>query len=143
ISFLSSSIMLIAMAWVMISIHVRLALVAMAVIPFLFVLTRSYSVRMRPRYKQVHELESRSLGVVHEVLAAFRVVKAFGREDAEQARFVEQSSRTIAARLRIRVAETVLTLLVALCIGSGTAIVFYVGVSAVQAGELTLGELLL
>ena len=46
-----------------------------------------------------------ALEIVQEVLANFRVVKAFGREDSEQERFVDHSGVGVRARIRLAIAE--------------------------------------
>ncbi len=119
-----------------------LAVVALAVTPFLVVLSATYDRRMRPHYRAVKEVESGSLGIVQEVLAALRVVKAFGREGWEGRRFTAQSRRGVRARTGQAVAEGVFGLLVNGAIAVGTATVLYLGITGVEAGRLTLGELL-
>jgi ATP-binding cassette subfamily B protein len=106
-------------------------------------LTHVYGRRLRRRSREVRKLESATLAVVQEVLAAVRVVKAFGQEDRERDRFVRQSEEGTRARLRVTLASGVLGLLVGLTIAGGTAAVLFLGVRHVQAGILTLGELLL
>ncbi|MCL0055708.1 ABC transporter transmembrane domain-containing protein, partial [Dehalococcoidia bacterium] len=88
---LGSSLTLIAMVFIIVSIDWQLAAVALAVSPVLFVLARSYTTRMRPRYREARRLEGFSIEIIQQALAAFRVVKAFGREKGEQDRFEEQA----------------------------------------------------
>jgi len=83
------------------------------------------------------------MSVIQEVLAALRVVKAFGQEDREQGRFVRQSNEGMRARIRLSLAEGGLGLLLGLTTAIGTAAVLFIGVRNVQSGTLTLGELLL
>jgi ATP-binding cassette subfamily B protein len=80
---------------------------------------------------------------VQEVLTALRVVTAFGQEDREQQRFVQRASQGVGARVRVAVAEGALGLLVGVTTAVGTATVLLIGMRHVQAGVLTLGELLL
>jgi ATP-binding cassette, subfamily B, bacterial len=121
----------------------RLSVVALAVTPFLAVLAATYDRRMRPHYRAVKEVESGSLGIVQEVLAALRVVKAFGREGWERRRFEAQSRRGVRARTGQAIAEGVFGVLVNGAIAAGTATVLYLGITGVEAGRLTLGELLI
>jgi ATP-binding cassette, subfamily B, bacterial len=102
-----------------------------------------YDCRMRGQYTSVKELESSSLGIVHEVLTALRVVKAFGREDHEQERFVAQSTAGMGARMRLAFAESAFGLLSNVITAIGTALVLYIGVRSVLVSRLTLGELLM
>jgi ATP-binding cassette, subfamily B, bacterial len=141
--FVSSVVMVVAAVYVTVRIDWHLALVAVAVVPILLVLARRYQKRIRPRYTRLKELESGALGVVQEVLTTVRVVKAFGREDREHGRFMARAGAGARARVRIARAEGRFGLLVNLTTGLGTAAVLFIGVRNVQAGELTVGELLI
>jgi len=81
--------------------------------------------------------------VVQEALASLRVVKAFGQEDGERARFGRRSGAGVHARVSLAWAEGWFGLLVNLVTALGTAAVLYLGVRHVQSGALTLGELLM
>jgi ATP-binding cassette subfamily B protein len=109
----------------------------------MFVYSRAYANRMKPRYKHAKKLESSALGVVQEVLTSFRVVKAFGREEHEARRFVHHSREGVRARIRLGIAEGGFGLLVGTTTAIGGAAVLFVGARSVQAGALTLGELLM
>jgi ATP-binding cassette, subfamily B, bacterial len=122
---------------------IELCLVAITVTPLLYVLGREYNRRMRPRYRAVKGIESEAMRVVQEVLGALRVVKAFGREEREEQRFVRSSGRGAQARVRLALAEGIFGLLVNGTVAAGTAVVLFVGVRNVQDGVLTLGELLM
>ena len=143
VSLLSACALLVSMAYVTAQIDLTLALVALGVVPPLYLLSRSYNRRMRPRYSGVKQLESGALNVVQEVLGALRVVKAFGRHDRELDRFFGQSQAGARERVRLTAAEGWFGLLVNLVTGTGTAVVLFVGILNVQSGILTLGELLL
>ena len=143
ISVLSAVVMLITILIVITSIDWQLALVALVVSPFLFFFARTYNQRMRGSYRDVRGLESSALQVVQEVLGAFRVVKAFGREDQEQERFLGLSQLGLRARIRLALAEGTFGLLVNMTTALGTAVVLFIGIRNVQADVLTLGELLM
>lgn len=120
----------------------ELAMVALVISPILLLLARLYQNRLRDKWREVKKLESSALSVVQEVLGALRVVKAFGQEMHEQARFVRHSSASIWARIRVAFAEAGMNFLVGVTIAAGTAAVLYIGVSHVRSGVLTVGELL-
>ncbi len=143
IPLLTSAITLLSMLYVTARLDGQLALVAMSIIPFLMAIPKIYDCRMRGQYTSVKELESSSLGIVHEVLTALRVVKAFGREDHEQERFVAQSTAGMGARMRLAFAESAFGLLSNVITAIGTALVLYIGVRSVLVSRLTLGELLM
>jgi ATP-binding cassette subfamily B protein len=140
---LSSVVMLLSMIYVIVRLNWQLALVALIMLPPLYIYVRFYNRRMRPRYKETKKLESNAFQVIQEVLTAIRVVKAFGREDDEEERFINQSSRNVQEKIRLASAEGRFGLLVNLTIGLGSAAVLFIGVLSVQSGSLTVGELLM
>lgn len=140
---LSSVIMLVSMVYVTAHLNMPLALVAMSIFPLLIAIPKVYDRRMRGKYVTIKELESSSLGIVHEVLTALRVVKAFGREEHEQERFVTQSSAGMGARIRLALVESAYSMLSNLLTALGTALVLYIGVRSVLAGTMSLGDLLI
>jgi ATP-binding cassette, subfamily B, bacterial len=143
IPFVAAFTMLVSAIWVTAVIDAQLALIAVAVIPVLFVLSRVYTRRVRRRYHDLKELESSALGVLQDVLTAMRVVKAFGKEKDEHARYVRRSGETVQARVRLSVTEAAFGLAVNVVIAIGTAAVLFVGVLHVQSDVLTLGALLM
>jgi ATP-binding cassette subfamily B protein len=132
-----------SMLYVSFRIDWQLALVALAISPILFGVARSYRKRLRQRSRQVKRLESQALGVVQEVLGALGVVKGFAQEEREQARFVAQANAGLVARMRLRLAEEAMDLVLGLTTAFGGAAVLYVGAQHVRDGTLTLGNLLL
>jgi len=139
----SAGITFLSMIYVTARINLQLSLVALAVSPFLFFLSRAYSVRVRDRYRNIKEMQSHTLNIVQEVMTAFRVVIAFGREESERERFSRHSGETIRAWVWLSFIEGSYGLVINMSIALGTATVLFIGIRNVQAGFLTLGELLM
>ena len=133
----------VAMLAIMAGIELRLALVALVVTPVLWVLTRVYRSRLRRQWNEVKRLESGAMSIVHEVLGAQRVVKAFRREEHEQRRFANRSHASIGAKLRAVASEGAFNLMIGLTTALGTAAVLYIGTRSIQAGSMTVGGLVL
>ncbi len=140
---LTSLLTVVAMLGVVMYISWQLALVAMAIVPVLVVLGEVYRRRVRLGWEEVKVRESRAMGVVQEILGALRVVKAFGQEHKEKERFLQHASLSLSQQMRVVFLESGFGILVAAIVGSGTALVLYIGVGQVRAGEMTLGSLLL
>src|SRR5207245_4250521 len=102
---------------------------------------QAYSRHLRSQWHEVVKLESSALSVVQEVIAAVRVVKAFGQEDREQERYVRHANQGVWARFRAILTEGGVGLLIGLITALGSAIVLFIGVRHVQAGTLTLAAL--
>jgi len=143
IPFITASITLISMLFIIFRIDARLAFVALAISPILFLITRLYRTNLRQQSRQVKMLESTALSVIQEVLTSLRVVKAFGQEEREQERFVNHSSESMQARIRYELSSGLLGLLLGVTTAFGTAAVLFIGVTNILAGILTLGSLLL
>jgi len=140
---ISSSLMLLSMIYVIFRLNWQLALVALIILPPLYFFAQFYNRSMRPRYKETKQLESSAFQVIQEVLTAIRVVKAFGREDDEEERFINRLSKNVQAKIRLAFAEGGFGLVVNLTIGLGSAAVLFIGVLGVQSGRLTVGGLLM
>ena len=138
-----SAVTLAGMVYVTIRIDWQLALVALATSPALLLVARAYRPRLRSQSREVRRLESAALGVVHEVLGALRVVKAFGQEEREADHFVRRSGDGVRGRVRLALAEGRFAVAIGLITAVGTTIVLYLGIAHVRANTLSLGELLL
>ena len=141
--FVSSSLTLLAMIYVILRIDWMLAVVAVAAIPLLYLTTRSSVGRLRNTWKRVRELESSALSVLQEVLASIRVVKAFGREDDEQRRFEGRSQSRLGELMHVIVLQMKFDLTIAVLIAVTSAAALSLGILHVRAGTLSLGNLLL
>jgi ATP-binding cassette subfamily B protein len=120
-----------------------LAWIALAGGPALFGLTELFRSRLRRRWTEVRERESQAMAVVSETLGGLRVVKAFGQEERENARYLREGERQVQAALRAVWAHGLFDILVGLTTGVGAAAILWVGARHVQSGQLTLGELLM
>ena len=143
VSLVTAVTTLVAMLVVTFLVDWQLAIVALAVIPALALLSTRFRRRLRERSRDVKKLESGALSVVQEVLTGLRVVKAFTQEDREHERFHGRASDGMSARVRLVFAQSAYSLAVGGVVGIGGALVLYLGVLRVQQGALTLGDLLL
>jgi ATP-binding cassette subfamily B protein len=141
--FVTASVTFASMLYVIARIDWQLVLIALAISPILFLLTRISRRGLRQRSHEAKKVQSAAFSVVQEVLGALRVVKAFGQEDREQQRFVGRSNEGIRVRMRYTLAANALGLLLGMTTAIGTAAVLYIGVRHVQLGILSLGGLLM
>jgi ATP-binding cassette subfamily B protein len=139
----SAAVTLLGMIVVMAAINWQLALVALAVIPVLFLITALSNRRLRTGWEETKAHESTAYTVVQEVLTGLRVVKAFGQEDREHGRFLSHSGQGMRARVRLAFLDGTFNLLFGLTLAVGTALVLFLGGRQVQSGDLRLGDLVL
>ena len=143
VPFFASALTFSAMIYVTARINWRLAVVALAVSPVIVLVSQIYRRRLRRQSREVKKLESAALAVVHEVLGAARVVKAFGQEDRETERFVQRSNEGMRARITLLVAARNFNLMAAGVTALGVAALLFIGVRDIQAHQMTLGDLVL
>jgi len=143
IPFATTIMTLLAMIYVTVVLDWQLALVALAVTPVLYIGKRVFNPRLHNQWQQFKIRESSAFSIVQESLSALRVVKAFGQEERERDRFVHHSKEGLLVRLRVAIAQGGFGLLIGMTTATGTAVVLWMGVRHVQAGVLSLGELLL
>ena len=139
----TAAVTLVGMIVVTFRINWSLALIALTISPVILIVSQAYRVRLRKLAHRLTNIESAAASVVQEVLGALRVVKAFGRETYEQARFARRSEEGLEARIRYEAAEGIFAFVIGMSVAAGTAAVLYVGFHQVQSGAVTLGELLL
>jgi ATP-binding cassette subfamily B protein/subfamily B ATP-binding cassette protein MsbA len=119
-----------------------LALLSLLVVPFLYCSVGYYVRNIEPRLERVKGLEGESLSIIHEAMSMLRVIVAFGREKHEYCRFRNQGEKSIDARIKLTVRQTMFSLVVDMLTATGTAAVLAVGAYQVLAGELSVGQLL-
>ncbi len=138
-----SAVTLVVMFAILMRIEVRLALVSLTVVPFLFFWIRWSAKRIRPRAEQTHALESRLTARLHESFSAIRLVKSFAREPYESRRFSGAATEAMEARVTLSAREAWFSLVVGNLIVLGTSLVLLVGGLEVLRGRLTVGTLLI
>jgi subfamily B ATP-binding cassette protein MsbA len=131
------------MSAVMFYLNWRFTLIALAVMPVLFLVVYRYTRRIKTASRAVRKQEGELLSVVEEALTSIRVVKAFAREDYEQRRFDSESLANVEAGLEARSVKAKLAPVVEVIVAIGTCLVVGYGARLVLAGQLTVGELIM
>lgn len=130
------------MFWIVYNIDAQLALLALSVIPFLYYSVGYYAQRVLPQLRQVRNMEIHSLSIVQEALSMLRVILAFGREEYEYRRFREHGEKTVDARVKVTVGETLFSMAVNMSTALGTALILGFGTYRALEGQITVGQLL-
>ncbi|MFB3915485.1 MAG: ABC transporter ATP-binding protein [Terriglobales bacterium] len=140
---LTQLLTLAGMLYVSARIDFELAMIALAAAPFLFLLTRKFSTRLRRQWIDVKDRDSRAMAVVQEVLNSVRVVKVFGQEEREHGRFMKHSGKYMRGQLELTLLQANFYVFVGMTIAVASVTGLYLGVGHVRAGVLTIGELLM
>jgi ATP-binding cassette subfamily B protein len=133
---------LVGMMAVMFYLDWRFSLIGLSVAQMLFVIVYRFTRRIRQAARAVKKKESELASVVQESITSARIVKAFAREDFEEARLDEASQANVAVSLRARSLKARLAPLVDVLVAIGTCLVLWFGVRRVLDGSLTAGALL-
>jgi ATP-binding cassette subfamily B protein len=140
---LVSVLTLVGMVGVMWYLNWRFTLIALAVMPVLFVIVYRYTRRIKKASRAVRKQEGELLSVAQEALTSIRVVKAFAREDYEQERFDSESLANVEAGLQARSVKAKLAPVVQIIVAAGTCLVLGYGARLVLARKLTVGQLIM
>jgi ATP-binding cassette, subfamily B, bacterial len=129
------------MITVMFLINWRFTLIALSVVPPLFVVVYTYTRKIKTASREVRKKESELISIVQEVFSSMRVVQAFAREDYEQKRFEGTSLEGVEMALRARSIKAKLSPIVDVIVAVGTCLVLAYGARIVLDGRMTAGSL--
>ena len=141
--FLKACCLLTGLAALMLSIDVAVAMVGLALLPFLFWLTHRCGRRLRQQWSDIKSTETATVACAQEVLGASRLVKAFGREEHEQRRFLGHAMDWVRQHNILASIGSGFDFMFGISVTIGTAIALFIGVTHVKTGRLSLGDLLL
>src|SRR5260370_3705457 len=119
-----------------------LTLIALTVVPALFLLIALFNRKITTLATEVRERESLVYSLVQWAMTSIKVVQAFTKEEEEHRRFMGASRASLVATLRLYGWQTLYSGVVNVVIAGGTALVVYVGANAVLSGRLSLGQLI-
>ena len=119
-----------------------LALLSLAVVPFLYLCLRYYSRTMTDRAERVKALESTLIDRAFEILSSVAAVKSFARERHELTRYSQSGDEAMRARLSLTWQESLFSVAITAVTLAGTTLVLIVGGLHVLDGRLTVGALL-
>src|SRR5262245_29434423 len=140
---MSQSILtLIGMFWIAFRMDWELALLCLTVVPFLYYSVGYYATHIQQKLVEVRGMEAEVLSIVHEAINMLRVIIAFGTERYELGRYRRQGEKTVAARVKLTLRQTLFSLVVNTATAVGTALVLGVGAYHVLQGRLSVGQLL-
>ncbi len=140
---LSAVILLGGMLIVLFPMDPMLTLLALTVVPILFVLISAFNRKIVEVATEVRDADARVYSLVQWGMSAIKVVQAFTKEEEEHRRFMGASRESLRATLRMYNWQTLYSGAVSVVIAGGTAIVIYAGARAVMSGTLTLGQLII
>lgn len=125
---------------VMLSINVRLTLVALAIYPLMLVLVQLFSEKLRTQQLDVQERLSRLSDLIQEDMSGISLIKIYAQEDNERRAFAGLNQQLLEANLTLaRTRNTLFPLLGGLASVS-LLVVLATGAGAIANGILTVGD---
>ena len=140
---LSALVLLAGMLVVLFPLDPALTILALTVVPVLFVLISLFNRRIIEIAGDVRTTESRVYSLVQWAMSSIKVVQAFTKEEEEHRRFMGASRESLQATLRLYSWQTLYSGTVNLVIAGGTALVVFAGARAVISGTLSIGQLII
>jgi len=119
-----------------------LAILAIGVAPLLAASSWFFGPRLKRRSHLMREARSQLVSMVHQMLGALPVVKAFGTEDRNSAEFHRLASSAVVLEQRGNLIGSAYGLINGSITTAGLALVLYVGGLRVLSGAISLGTML-
>jgi subfamily B ATP-binding cassette protein MsbA len=117
------------------------ALICVAVTPLLLMFVARFKKAVKKAQHQVRLNQADIVAVVQQGLESMRVVKAFGREQLEEAHLAQASQATVASALKARRVKSLLSPIVSIVVACCTAYVLWRGASLIVTEAMTIGAL--
>lgn len=141
IQLISSLLMFVGTAAILLWMNWRLAIAALAVMPLTFLVIFRFVSQVQPLFKQVQERLGGLNTILQENLSGVRVVKAFAHEPYEWQRFDSANQQLYDINVQAARAFSFNLPLVFTMAGLGTVIVWWYGGLQAIAGSMNIGEL--
>lgn len=122
------------------TIDTQIALIFLAAIPVLAVIVFGIMRITSPMYKTVQSRLDAVTGATRENLSGVRVVRAFGREDAEEENFVQQNGSLNAVQLKVGRIAALMNPLTYVVVNLGIIGILYFGANKIGNGALLSGD---
>jgi ATP-binding cassette, subfamily B, bacterial len=140
---LSSIVSLVAMFGILLRIDATLALLSLAVVPYMVIIFKIYAQPMLQKSYATQKIEGRIYEVVEQTFAAIPAVQAFGREELNDQRFAAATADALAATLTLTNLQLGFKILIGLATAVATAGILWIGAQHTLAGQMTVGSVLL
>ncbi|HEY9735921.1 MAG TPA: ABC transporter ATP-binding protein [Trichocoleus sp.] len=125
---------------VMLSINVRLTLVALAVYPLMLVLVQMFSERLRNQQLEVQERISRLSDLIQEDMSGISLIKIYAQENNERRAFSGLNQHLLKANLTLAKTRNTLFPLLGGLASISLLVILATGAGAIADGVLTVGD---
>lgn len=140
--FLRSPFIVFGAAILAFTINSKVALVFIAVIVVLFVIVFGIMLITAPLYKDVQKNLDNVTAVTRESLNGVRVIRAFGREEEQNKKFVKINSALLKAQLYVGKIAALMSPLNYIVINSAIILILWIGSKMVSGGVMLSGDVI-
>ena len=124
------------------TIHIKLAMIFVVLVPVLSLIIYGIMVRSIPVYRNVQAYLDKVLRITRENLIGVRVVRAFARQEKEQQEFADASETLMNMQLLTGRIAALLNPATYIVINGAILVVLWFGGRTVYTGEITQGQLI-
>ncbi|HEY9633817.1 MAG TPA: ABC transporter ATP-binding protein [Coleofasciculaceae cyanobacterium] len=124
---------------VMMSINVRLTLLAIAVYPVMLITVQLFSEKLRTQQLTVQEELSNLSELVQEDMSGISLIKIYGQETNERRAFRQLNGQLLAANLDLAKTRNVLFPIIEALAYVGLLVLLWLGPTTIASGEITIG----
>jgi ATP-binding cassette subfamily B protein len=136
----STIVLFIVAVAMMLSLSVRLTLIALTPLPFVSIAVRYFGTAIHERFEKIQAQLSEVSAVTQEALAGVRVVRAYRQEDAELSRFRAANQEYVARNRRLIALQGAFYPSMTFFLGLASLLLLWLGSREVILGRLTVGE---
>ena len=118
----------------------KLTLFALAMMPLIVAVVRVLSVRLRVSSREVQNAMGHVTQVIDEAIGGHKVVKLFGGQDYEKARFDQEADRVRRHQMKLSMASAASAPIVQLIAAAALAVIIWYAMLQSSAAQLSVGE---
>lgn len=140
IMFFDALVLTIATLFIMLSINVKLTLLALFPLPFVALISRKFGKKIHRKFMRVQKCFSKITDLVQENFSGIRIIKSFVQEEKEFERFAEENQNNFEANMDFIRIWGVFSPLIELISSLSFVVLVVVGGVFVILGDISLGE---
>jgi ABC-type multidrug transport system fused ATPase/permease subunit len=138
-----NAIILVAMSAIMLAMNWKLGLIAMAIMPVLYITINYYGKILTKSARRAAEVDSELTSIVQRSVTAISLIQSFGREETEYTRFHDSVKSFTRASVRMQMHAMLNWVAIGTAFAIGLGFIFGVGGTLVyrHPTEFTIGQL--
>jgi ATP-binding cassette subfamily B protein len=141
VNLVRNSVMIIGYAVVMFALNAKLALISLAILPFVVFITAMFTKISRKTYRMIRTKVSALNTFLSEHISGMKLIQIFAREEAKYNQFADSTMDLYKSRMRELMVFAIFRPLINFTANFALAIVLYKGAHSVLEGVLTVGTL--